>query len=418
MPISPAAPQSRRAKFAEEYDLDFIIDGNNTLSYEDLLAYANGSDLRGDFGTSQNGLIEFSREFLTSLAESRDVEILPDEFQKKKSSANSPNADKRFFRDIGDLLDAVRYSTSRICIYTSGTMGRPKRVSHTIETLSRNIKVGIKHAKDKWGYCYAPSHMAGLQVLLQAFFNKNACVNLFGKTRDNIYSELSSRSITHISATPTFYRMLLPYEKQFPCVVRATFGGEKSSPQLYESVSRIFPCAKITNIYASTEAGALLASDADIFKIPPGMENLVVIDNGELLIHKSILPDSNNIPLSGDFYRTGDMVEFSDADKTSFRFSGRAGNSINVGGYKINPEEVEESIKSLDGVGDAIVFGKPNSLLGNILCAKIRLLPGARLSESEVRTSLAKILPQFKIPRIIDFTDSLQQTKTGKIKRL
>ncbi|MFR6034258.1 MAG: AMP-binding enzyme [Bacilli bacterium] len=148
------------------------------------------------------------------------------------------------------------------------------------------------------------------------------------------------------------------------------------------------------------------------------MKGLVKIDNGELAIHKSLLALSDDTPLSGDFYKTGDAVEFADADKMSFRFTGRIGNFINVGGYKVNPEEVEDAIKSLDGVREAIVFGKPNSLLGNILCAEISIIPAAKVSESDIRTSLLKLLPQFKIPRIISFTDSIRLTRTGKIKRV
>ena len=145
---------------------------------------------------------------------------------------------------------------------------------------------------------------------------------------------------------------------------------------------------------------------------------MVKIDNGELAIHKSLLALSDDTPLSGDFYKTGDAVEFADTDKMSFRFTGRIGNFINVGGYKVNPEEVEDAIKSLDGVREAIVFGKPNSLLGNILCAEISIIPAAKVSESDIRTSLLKLLPQFKIPRIISFTDSIRLTRTGKIKRV
>lgn len=398
--------------------MEFIIDDNIALTYEDLIDCANNGAHSGKLEIPQVGILEFSKKFFSGIANSCDLEILPDGLKSNpnKEEENSPS--KRIFEGIEDFLDAVMASSSKIYIYTSGTTGRPKRALHTIKTLTRNVKIGGKHAKDKWGFCYAPSHMAGIQVLLQAFFNKNTCVNLFGKTRSQIYSEIEKRAITHISATPTFYRLLLPCVKIFPNVECATFGGERSSKQLYESISKIFPNAKITNVYASTEVGALLASEADIFKIPPGLKGLVKIDNGELAIHKSLLALSDDTPLSGDFYKTGDAVEFADTDKMSFRFTGRIGNFINVGGYKVNPEEVEDSIKSLDGVREAIVFGKPNSLLGNILCAEISIIPAAKVSESDIRTSLLKLLPQFKIPRIISFTDSIRLTRTGKIKRV
>lgn len=54
--------------------------------------------------------------------------------------------------------------------------------------------------------------MAGLQVFFQAFANKNALINVFNKNRVEVYELLSEYHVTHISATPTFYRLLLPVE--------------------------------------------------------------------------------------------------------------------------------------------------------------------------------------------------------------
>ncbi len=393
--------------------MDFIIDDNRTLSYGELLDCANGeSECPTQVCAAE--LADFAKIFFISAAKSRDIELYEGRAETRPGEAP---AIRRSFNCIDDFFGAVKASASKIYLHTSGTTGRAKRICHTIETLARNIRTGEKHSRDVWGFCYAPTHMAGLQVLLQAALNKNACVNLFGKPRQQTYSEISERSITHMSATPTFYRLLLPFERELPKVVRATFGGEKSSPSLYAAVSKIFPNAKITNIYASTEAGALLASDADIFKIPPEMKEFVRVDNGELLIHESLLPHSGGIPISDGFYRTGDMVEFADAEGASFRFVGRTGSFINVGGYKVNPEEVEEAIKNLDGVSNARVFGRKNSVLGNILCADIKLLQNASLSESDVRAALSKTMRQFNIPRVINFVDSIILTGTGKVKR-
>ena len=70
--------------------------------------------------------------------------------------------------------------------------------------------------------------MAGLQVFFQAFENQNTLVNVFSLARNEVYSLIEKYSVTHISATPTFYRLLLPFEKEYSSVQRITFwGGEK-----------------------------------------------------------------------------------------------------------------------------------------------------------------------------------------------
>ena len=49
----------------------------------------------------------------------------------------------------------------------------------------------------------------------------------FNRTRSEIFNLIKKHSITHISATPTFYRLLLPYERAYSSVIRLTLGGKR-----------------------------------------------------------------------------------------------------------------------------------------------------------------------------------------------
>ena len=172
-----------------------------------------------------------------------------------------------------EVVDAVQKSMSEIVIFTSGTTGQPKKVIHTISTLTRSVRLGEKYKGQIWAYAYNPTHMAGLQVFFQTFGNLNTIVNVFNKTRIEVYNEIEDKKVTHISATPTFYRLLLPFERAYNSVVRVTLGGEKSDQRLYNSIKKIFPNAKINNVYASTEAGSLFAARGDLFKIPESIRD-------------------------------------------------------------------------------------------------------------------------------------------------
>lgn len=257
--------------------------------------------------------------------------------------------------------------------------------------------------------------MAGLQVFFQAFENKNTLVNVFGCSRNEVYRLIKEYQVSHISATPTFYRLLLPYEFSYPFVTRVTLGGEKSEEHLYTSIRKIFPNAKINNIYASTEAGTLFAGKGDCFVIPSTKKEKFKIENGELLIHKSLLGSSDSFTFSGEFYHSGDLIEW--IDEGVFRFKNRKNEMINIGGYKVNPGEVEDILLSIDGVQQVLVYGKPNSVLGNILCADIIKDTDSLLTELDIRTALKDHLQDFKIPRLIKFVKSLSLTRTGKLKR-
>ena len=287
-----------------------------------------------------------------------------------------------------------------------------------MQGLTRSVRCAERYQWQVWAYAYNPTHMAGLQVFFQAFENQNTLVNVFGLARNEVYSLIEKYSVTHISATPTFYRLLLPFEKEYSSVQRITFGGEKSDRHLFDVIHDIFPLAKINNIYASTEAGSLFAAKGDCFQIPVSIRDKFMVVDDELLIHRSLLGRSESFSFDGDYYHSNDLIEWVDQQEGIFRFKSRKNELINVGGYKVNPGEVEVVINAIDGIRQSLVYGKSNSVLGNVLCADIQLEEGVLLKELDIRCQLKNKLRDFKIPRRIKFVESFALTRTGKLKRL
>jgi acyl-coenzyme A synthetase/AMP-(fatty) acid ligase len=318
--------------------------------------------------------------------------------------------------DKVELIDKLRNTCNewKVTLFTSGTTGIPKKVTHNFKSITRFVKISERNKNSIWGFAYNPTHMAGIQVFFQGLLNGNPIVRLFGLTPNEIHREIKENSITHISATPTFYKLLLPCEESFQSITRITSGGEKFNEKTIVQLKGIFPNAKITNVYASTEAGTLFASDNDIFSIKPGYEHLIQVANDELLIHKSLMGSSDmNIE---EWYNTGDLIETITEKPLKFRFISRKSDMINVGGYKVNPLEVEETILTLPEIKNVRVYSKSNSVLGNIICCEV-VCENDQISESSIRTFLQSKIQEFKIPRIIRFVDELSTTRTGKIKR-
>lgn len=321
------------------------------------------------------------------------------------------------FEDMDAVVSALQQSTSEITIFTSGTTGQPKKVVHSIDTLTRSVRLGDKYKGQVWAYAYNPTHMAGLQVFFQAFENQNMLVNVFNMQRSEVYQKISEYQITHISATPTFYRLLLPFEVSYQTVQRVTLGGEKSDNHLYEKIRKIFPYAKINNVYASTEAGSLFAAKGDCFQIPEKIRDMFTVVDDELLIHRSLLGKSDSFKFDGDYYHSGDLIEWVNKEEGIFKFKSRKNGLINVGGYKVNPGEVEDVINAMDGIKQSLVYGKANSILGNVLIADVQLEEGCTLTDLDIRKSLKEQLQDFKIPRKIKFVEAFSLTRTGKLQR-
>jgi acyl-coenzyme A synthetase/AMP-(fatty) acid ligase len=315
-----------------------------------------------------------------------------------------------------ELLEKVSNSSKKwkLTLFTSGTTGIPKKVSHDFKSITRFVKVAEQNQDSIWGFAYNPTHMAGIQVFFQSFLNGNSIIRLFGLATKNVFDEIMNNNITHISATPTFYKLLLPCSEAFLSVKRITSGGEKFNDKINHQLSGIFPNAKITNVYASTEAGSLFASQNDVFSLRPEYEHLIYIENNILLIHNSLVGSTET--KIGEWYNTGDLIEIVSQTPLKFRFVNRKSEMINVGGYKVNPLEVEEVILSLTGIKNVRVYSKSNSVLGNIICCEI-VASINQITEASIRTFLQSKIQEFKIPRVIRFVDELTITRTGKLKR-
>lgn len=401
----------------------FLKDSTGEYSYDNLLTSINGSD-----GYCQNlqtdSLYSFFLNLIVALVHNRPATLLDSDLSLEEISIIDESTinkrdkiDNKVFNSIEEVINEIWKSSSKITIFTSGTTGQPKNVVHTIETLSRNVKKHTGHTNDIWGFAFNPTHMAGLQVFFQALSNLNPIINLFEESREKIFGLITSNNITHISATPTFYRLLLPIEMSFPTVKRISFGGEKSDRKLYDKICGMFPMAKVTNIYASTEAGTLFSSKGDCFVIPESISDKIKVDDDELLIHQSLLGISDNFIIEKEYYHSGDLIEWVDEKNGVFRFKSRKNELINVGGYKVNPHETEEAISNLPGVQQVIVYHKENSVIGNVLCADIVKNPNTEISTIEIKKILKQKLQDFKVPRVINFVNSLSITRTGKVKR-
>lgn len=127
-----------------------------------------------------------------------------------------------------------------------------------------------------------------------------------------------------------------------------TLGGEKSDKKLYDSIEKIFPNAKINNVYASTEAGTLFAAKGDCFQIPVAICDKFLIQEEELLIHKSLLGQSESFKFDGDYYHSGDLIEWVDETTGLFRFKSRKNELINVGAIRLIRGKLKRrSLKSM-----------------------------------------------------------------------
>lgn len=403
------------------------IGSNTTISWKELLKDLNRSTTYNPY-CYHSDFYEIFKHIILSLLLEEELILLDSDFSNEEVEKLTGRSNFSSFTKIIDprklpvislkneLISKIKNTGPQwnITLFTSGTTGLPKKVKHTFQSLNRFVKITEKNTDDVWGFAYNPTHIAGIQVFFQALLNGNSIIRLFGLSTDLVFNSIEQYGITHISATPTFYRLLYPINKIFPNVVRITVGGEKFDEKTIDKLKPAFPNSKITNVYASTEAGTLFAAKGDVFTVKAEMEEFVKIENNQLFIHKDMMGLTEN--KINSWYNTGDIVEIVSENPLQFRFVSRKNEMINVGGYKVNPNEVEEAIRTINGISDVRVFAKSNSVLGNIICCEIVKFD-ENLDEAKIRSFLQTQLQEYKIPRFIKFVNELSTTRTGKIKR-
>jgi len=102
----------------------------------------------------------------------------------------------------------------------------------------------------------------------------------------------------------------------------------------------------------------------------------------------------------------------------SIHLLGRGSVCINTGGEKVYPEEVEEVVKTIAGVVDAVVVGVPNARFGEEIVAVVQLAPEAAdgsLSAAAVIDHVRGKLASYKAPRQVRFVETIGRSPSGKV---
>ena len=206
---------------------------------------------------------------------------------------------------------------------------------------------------------------------------------------------------------------------------QATLGGEIADQATLDALKASFPNARITHIYASTEAGVGFSVNDGKAGFPrsylqgaPGGAKLKIAD-GVLWLRPAHAAPSHGAETEVDeegYVRSGDMI-LEEGDRLFFL--GRENGVINVGGVKIYPETVEDIVKAVPGVALVQVSSKKNPITGTLVVAEILLEDGASAATVK-QTVLERCrdgLVREAVPAIIRFVDGFETNAAGKLIR-
>ncbi|HET6541685.1 MAG TPA: AMP-binding protein [Chryseolinea sp.] len=335
-------------------------------------------------------------------------------------------------------------------MYTSGSTSDPKGVviSHKnlfshLETLKKvygmNDEVKILNVLNLY-------HTDGInQGPFLALYSGGTWVSPFKldtSRLDLIYDGIYKYKITHCFVAPTLLSFFEKYHEGFedsfqtPDFKFAISVAAMLEERLWHSVSSIFKI-QIVNIYGLTETvtGSIYCGPSlDTFKIgtvgKPTDCSIKIIDEGgrevtkgekgELLLKGDHImvgyfnnPEATSAVLADGWLYSGDIAR---EDEDGFvKIVGRKKSMINAGGFRVQPEEVEEILLKMEEMDECKVIGMPDPILTEKMIACVKLKDKVVMDELTLYKYLRENLEPEKVPQELCFIDTFPRGISGKI---
>ncbi|AMM31644.1 Acetyl-CoA synthetase (Acetate-CoA ligase) [Sinomonas atrocyanea] len=341
-------------------------------------------------------------------------------------------------------IAATGPADTAVMMFTSGTTGTPKACTiphagwlatvpfarHVLGTRPDSAVLGLSDPGWSYGLLTTGSTIMALghRVIVQT--------GRFDAAR--ILYALAENGAVHVAGAPTAFRRLLdsiPDGPPLPGLLPATSGGEPLDPETARSWSELTG-VPLRNGYGLTEVGMVLADpgegDGRLEPIPGWEVRLAdpgrTASEGRLLIRRpphqlsdgyaNATPAWARLWTEDGWLATEDVFRRDSDGKLTYR--GRVDDVIVTSGYKISPVEVESVLRRHPGVRDAAAVPTPDGAGGSTVRAVVETMPGYAGSP-ELASNLKDLVRQeagrHAYPRIIDFTDQLPRTESGKVRR-
>ncbi len=329
--------------------------------------------------------------------------------------------------------ETVAPLVTEFVLFTSGTTSQPKMVVHTLESLSGHLWDAATVPGTVWGTYYDIRRYGGLQVALRALFGGCSLVlsGAPGERPAAFLARAGSAGVTHVLGTPSHWRGALMSDAAGAIAPRyVRLSGEVADQMILDQLAASYPGAEIVHAFASTEAGLAFEIGDRRAGFPAacagegGSTSIAVMD-GTLRVRSPrnaagyLDGGISRIADAAGFVDTGDAVELRSG---RYHFAGRCDGTINVGGQKVHPEEVEAVINLHPQVRMCLVAGRHSPITGAVIVARIvareaAAPPAARRLEEEIRLLCRQHLPAHKVPAAISMVAALEMSAAGKLRR-
>ena len=332
-------------------------------------------------------------------------------------------------------------------IYTSRTTGEAKGVMLTHTNVLSNVYCLNYWMRYRQGgvYLHAPSIFHGadfpamfaapafgaLQVAVPRFSPRTFC------------EAVEKERISQTVLVPAMISMLTDFADatrfDLSSLEVMAYGGSPLPVEVYQRTRQMLPGVKLVHLYGTAETGFLTGLEApegivgrfscgqpcpgtDVQVVDPssgepvaaGQPGEIVARGANVMLGYWNHPECTARAFRNNFFWTGD-IGYQDNAGDLF-IADRLKDMIITGGEKVYCGEVEAVIYEIPVVREAAVFGIPDPRRGELVAACVVLQPGVSLSEQELIRHCQQSLPDYKIPRLVEFRKTdLPKTAVGNV---
>ena len=344
--------------------------------------------------------------------------------------------------EVASAVEMERHAPASI-VYTSGTTGFPKgaTLSHgnIISNMDSHSRCCGMRKEDRL-LLYVPLfHCFGQNAILNA--GLNVCATIILQRRfdlEQVLETIAKQHVTMFFGVPTVFIKLLNMgiSKYRLESVRYYFSAAAPMPIevaqnwwdkygfiIHEGygLTETSPCAsynhslnyKLGSIGTPIENVEMKIVDGDGNQVEPGELGEIVIKGPNVMLGYWNRPWETAQVIKKGWFHTGDIGRMD--EDGFFYIVDRLKDMINVSGFKVYPTEVENVIYQHPAVAEVAVYGVHAPLKGEIVKANIVLKDAHPITDEQIIEFCSERMAAYKIPRAIEFVDSIPKNPTGKL---
>lgn len=341
-------------------------------------------------------------------------------------------------------------------MYTGGTTGLPKGAMLTHYNLVSNVYqidswlFRGRRKQDVFAGLLPWYHIYGQTTVLHTAIRSMSTIVVFPQFNlKEVLESVQKYKINVFHGVPTLYSLMLSYEEigEYDLSsIEACVSGAAPLPRAialdFEKITggrlregygltETSPVTHVNPIFGKYKVGSIglpvpntLAGVADIDEnrfLPPGEPGEIVVSGPQVMKGYYKMEEENKLVFFEKYgyrwFRTGDIGYYD--EEGYFYVVDRKKDLIKYKGYSVYPREIEEVLYKHEAVQDAAVIGVPDEKVGEVVKAFVVLKSGykGRVSEEDLKNFLKENLASYKVPREIEFRDSLPKSTVGKILR-